>query len=349
MNRHGSPGESGELRPVKKLVLYALLWTPLLMISAVVLYLGVLTNVPQLLYMDSIRNLPFECLDFVSDDYVYRAKPGPCVLQNIEYDTVLTHGADGFRESRPASHYDVAVIGDSHAHGVGVGDHQTFAYILSSAYPHRVKNLAIGSFATRRELEVLSIYGRDVDYVVLQYCENDANENNASRKLSRESLRLQIESGMQDIMASYDEGKAMGYRKPLRDLAIMLLDGAYSSKAVWRKDLLARNMEQEASDFANVLAQYRTVLEGKRSIIVESSGWLANAPSFKATFAAELENLGWLQSRVLDSTAIFDDGDAFFLDDHINASGHRKLAAAIASEIAGWERIDPILDLRAAK
>ncbi len=334
---------------MKKLVLYTLLCTPLLTISAVVLYLGVLTNVPQLLYMDSLRNLPFKCLEFVSDDYVYRAKPGPCVLQNVEYDTVLTHGADGFRESMPASHYDVAVIGDSHAHGVGVRDDQTFAYVLSLEYRYHVKNLAMGSFATRRELEVLGEYGRDVDYVVLQYCENDANENSASLKLSREALRSQIESGLQDIMATYDAGKAMGYRKPLHDLGIMLLDGAYSSKAAWRKDLDARNMEQEASDFANVLARYRSVLEGKRLIIVESSGWLANSPRFKATFAAQLEKIGWPRSRVLDSTGIFDDGDSFFLDDHINASGHRKLAAAIASEIAGWERIDPILDLRPAK
>lgn len=334
---------------MKKFVSYALLWTPLLMISAMVSYLMFLTNVPQLLYMDSIRNLPLRCLDLVSDDYVYKMRPGACVLENIEYDTVLTHDADGFRESRPASHYDVAVIGDSHAHGVGVGDDQTFAYVLSSEFRYHVRNLAIGSFATRRELEVLSKYGRDVDYVVLQYCENDANENNATLKLSREALRSQIEASLKDIMASYEQGKAMGYRRPLQDLARMLFDRAYSSKTAWRKDLNNRNMEQEAFDFAHILARYRSLLEGKRLIILESSGWLSNSPRFKARFATELGYLGWPQSRVLDTTEILDDEDSFELDDHINASGHRKLAAAIANEIAGWERADPIIAPRPAK
>ena len=334
---------------MKKLVFHLLLWTPLLLIAAALFHLAFRTNLPQLVYMDSIRNMPFDCLDLVPDAYVYKMKPGPCALRNLEYDTVLTHDADGFRVSPPAPHYDVAVVGDSHAHGVGVGDDQTFAHLLSSEHHRRVRNLAIGSHATRRELDVLDTYGRDADYVVLQYCENDANENNATLKLGPEALRSQIEASLKDIMADYEQGKALGYRKPLQDLARKLLDHSYTSKATWREDLQIRNIEQEAHDFAKILDRYRTLLEGKRLIILESSGWLSNSPRFKTRFATELGYLDWPQARVLDTTKILADGDSFVLDDHLNAGGHRKLAAAIANEIDDWERADPVLDSRAAE
>jgi hypothetical protein len=334
---------------VKKLVFHLLLWTPLLLIAAALFHLAFRTNLPQLVYMDSIRNMPFGCLDLVSDAYVYKMKPGPCALENIEYDTVLTHDAEGFRVSRPEPHYDVAVIGDSHAHGVGVADDQTFAHLLSSEHHRRARNLAIGSYATRRELDVLGEYGRDADYVVLQYCENDANENHATLKLGDEALRAQIEASLKDIMADYEQGKALGYRKPLQDLARKLLHHDYTSKVQWRTDLNTRNIEQEAHDFAKILDRYRPLLEGKRLIILESSGWLSNSPRFKTRFSTELGYLGWPQSRVLDSTKILADGDSFVLDDHLNASGHRKLAAVIDAEIAAWERADPILDSRPPK
>jgi hypothetical protein len=110
-----------------------------------------------------------------------------------------------------------------------------------------------------------------------------------------------------------------------------------------------RNIEQEAHDFAKIPDRYRTLLEGKRLIIFESSGWLSDSPRFKNRFATELGDLEWPQARVLDTTKILAGGDSFVLADHLEATGHRKLAAATANEIDDWERADPILDSRAAK
>src|SRR5262245_50700664 len=101
---------------MKKTAFYALLFAPLLLIVGAAIHLVFRTNLPQLLYAESIRVIPFDCIEFVPRPYVYKAKPGACTVRNLEYTSILTHGADGFRRSPPAERYGVAVLGDSHAH-----------------------------------------------------------------------------------------------------------------------------------------------------------------------------------------------------------------------------------------
>jgi hypothetical protein len=327
-----------------KFVFYTLMLTPLMAALAAVPYFFFMTNLPQLLYSSSIRNLPFECMDFVPEYYVYKGKPGPCRLKNIEYDIVFTRDADGFRNSSVVSDQDVTVIGDSFAHGVGVADDQTFAHLLSSEYHYKTRNLGIGSYATMRELETLSQYGKDSKYVAFQYCSNDVGENEASLRLSKEALKDQIETSWKEFIRTYRQGKALGYRKPIQDLMIMLRKGSYSSKASWRESVNARNMQQEASYFARILDRYRSLLEGKRLIIFEASEWALNSPRFEHVFGTELGKLDWLSYRIINTADVLDQSDYFFLDDHTNARGNQKLAAATAGEISRWESVSPIIE-----
>src|ERR1700694_5446477 len=102
---------------MKKFVYHALAWSPLFIFLVVMVFF---TNLPQMVYTDSIRNIYFDCLDFVPEDYVYKAKPGPCKFHNVEFDTVLNHSAEGFRNPDGDRHYDVAALGDSMTHGWGV-------------------------------------------------------------------------------------------------------------------------------------------------------------------------------------------------------------------------------------
>jgi hypothetical protein len=162
---------------LKKAVFRFITLIPLLSILGVLLYFVFLTNVPQLMYLYSIRNIYFDCMEFSSDYYVYKMKPGQCKLKNLEYDTTLTHDNDGFRNLRPSSGFVIAAIGDSHTHGFAVNDDQTFSYLLESQFGFTTRNLGIGSYATMRELEVLDKYGKDAKYVILQYCDNDFGEN----------------------------------------------------------------------------------------------------------------------------------------------------------------------------
>src|SRR4051794_16805571 len=131
---------------MKKTIFYMITLMPLWGIAAVVAYLVFFTNLPPLLYLYSIRNIYFNCMDFVQADYVYKMKPGECKFSNIEYDTTMTHDADGFRNLRPLPAYDVVALGDSHTQGWGVGDDQTFSSILTTEFGYLAKNLGIASY-----------------------------------------------------------------------------------------------------------------------------------------------------------------------------------------------------------
>jgi hypothetical protein len=330
---------------LKKTLFYAIVLTPLFTIVGVILYFLFLTNLPQMLYSQSIRNIYFDCLEFSSAPYIYKMKPGKCTVTNIEYDIVYSSDANGFRNTlRQSNSYDVAVIGDSFAHGVGVADDQTFSYLLESSYHYKTVNLAIGSYATMRELEVLGEYGKDAKYVVVQYCDNDPEENEASISLGKEEFRSRAEQQWRERGTIYHRGKSMGYRKPIQDLATMIRSHSYTSKSSWRESAkLGRLMDREAYAFAQVVARYRQLLEGKRLIVFEAGMWGENSPKFKATFGLELNKLGWLSYRLINTADVLDYGDYFFLDDHIKPVGHKKLAAAIAKELTDWEGMAPLI------
>jgi hypothetical protein len=318
---------------------------PLIIIFGGLLYFLFLTNLPQWLYFNSIRNIYFDCMDFSGGGYVYKMKPGPCRVKNIEYDVVLSSDADGFRNTlRASSDYDVAVIGDSYAQGLGVADNQTFSYLLENTYGYKTVNLGIGSYATMRELEALKEYGQNAKYVVVEYCDNDFPENQAALSLSREAFLSQVETQWRALAASYRDGKMSGYRKPLHDLGVMIKTHSYSAKSGWIESRIrARPMEEEAAAFAKIADRYRSLLEGKRLIVFETALWGANSPKFDAAFGSELSKLGWLNYKLLNNAQILNSHDYFFLDDHITAAGHRKLAAAVARKLDEWESADPWL------
>src|ERR1051325_11062522 len=111
---------------MKHSLFYSMLLLPSILIAAAIIYLLYYTNLPQLLYEQSVRNIHFDCMEFADGEgYVYKMKPGECRLKNIEYDTVINHNASGYRVTTPAPTYQVAVLGDSHAYGFGVTDEDT--------------------------------------------------------------------------------------------------------------------------------------------------------------------------------------------------------------------------------
>lgn len=324
---------------MKKLLSYLVMLTPTALLLALPYYALFFTNIPQAIYMDSVRNIFFDCIDFVDDAYVYKMRPGRCHYRNLEYDVTTLSDRNGFRKSETVGKPEIAVIGDSHAYGFGVADDQTFAYLLEAEHRRATVNLAIGSYATARELEALRKYGGGTRYVVLQYCENDRGENAAFLNRPHAQFTAEVEAGWKRYVAGYQEGKAQGIFKPLKQLGIMLGNLSFERKSAWRKRLYeARDVNVEAALFAQIVDAYRPVLAGRRLIVLDSSGWGINPPAFKAVFSAELAKRDWLEYRVVDTASLLSEQDYYFFDDHLRPEGHRRIADAIAREIADWER-----------
>jgi len=88
-------------------------------------------------------------------------------------------------------------------------------------------------------------------------------------------------------------------------------------------------LAQEADAFARVLEGHASLLQGKTVVVLESSGWGRNRKNFQSIFAQRLSSVPKVHWVVLDSAILLDRDDYFRLDDHVNASGHRKLAAEL--------------------
>lgn len=294
----------------------------------------------QGIYIATVRDMYFDCIQASDQNYLFRMTTGPCRLRNLEYDSLMTHDKEGFRISRAPTSDEhsatttaprVVVLGDSHAYGHGVNDDQTFAALLSVHLGEPVRNLALPATATQRELEALGAHARDAKFLVLQYCDNDFGENRASLEMGLQRYRETLRTRMDEVFRNYEHTQQQGlFTRALMTASYGLLDLVRSR--LWRLTSVdgdERTLADEAEAFARVIEGSAPLLKGKTIVVLESSGWGRNRRNFQSVFARRLSRLPQMHWVVLDSATLLDRDDYFRLDDHINASGHRKLAAAL--------------------
>lgn len=318
---------------IKRLIFGFISLIPILGIVSVVYYYAFHTNFPQNFYMNDLRNIYFGCLSNTNDRTVYRMASGDCYLENIEYKTVITSNEHGHRKtSLESSKPLVAVIGDSHAHGFGVNDEEVFASLLSSNTGFGVSNFAIGSYDTVRELEALSKFITSEEIVIIQYCDNDFLGNKYFIKNGFDKYISEVERDWKEVSEAYFARKDRGLIGGLSGL----LSTLKSSRRKSTEDPSEyRNIDEEAEIFAAVLERYSDILEGKKVIVFESSEWGLNSTQFKLALDKTIneKNLS-LNLIVLDSTKFLSKDDYYFLDDHLNAAGHEKIASKITQVLS---------------
>ena len=319
-----------------RIIFYTIAFSPLLLLAFAIYILLFFTTFPQDLYIRSVRNIYFDCLQFTGAPYVYNAKQGGCVLKNWEYDTILTHDSQGFRNKDSAEEKTVVLVGDSHTHGVGVNDNKTFSALLESSYGYSTTNLGIGSYATKRELESLKEYSKSERFVVIQYCDNDAGENAKSLSIDDATFREEVKKIWSDVTASYNRGKSEGIIRPIKDAAGILRNRSFISNQSISLVVSQRDINREAHNFSAVVGQYEQLLHGKHVVVFESSGWGRNHPQFKIAFEAELKrSLPHINIHVLDSATQLKRDHYYFLDDHLNTRGHAKVAELLSAAFNG--------------
>ena len=311
-------------------ILVAALWMAL---PAYILFVAMQTTFVEGVYIATIRNMYFGCMEFVDQRTAYRMKPGSCALDNIEYRTTMTHDRAGFRNDAETSAPRVAVLGDSHAYGHGVNDGETFAALLGRSLRVPVRNLALPAFATRRELEALKAHGLSADIIVLQYCDNDIDENLPSLDLPEDAYQRLLRGRMAAVMSNYSQTKGRStFAQGLQTLnyaAQGLIAARLFRLSRYAPDESA--LPREADAFARLMGEYRHLLAGKTVIVLESSGWGRNRKGFAEEFSKRLRQVPDVDWVVLDSSALLGRADYFRLDDHLNAAGHAQLASALTA------------------
>ncbi len=258
-------------------------------------------------------------------DLLYKPKYGRFAFNNLEYKTFLTFGPEGrisgsaISNNRPG----IAVLGDSHAMGYGVNDSETFAARLEKKLDRRVYNLGVSSYGTYRELLSLQKSGLTdrIDTVVIQYCENDLEENEA-KLVDRSPARPEKfnamfgSNGKPDVMAGmlqkmnvWLEGT---FTLPVQ--SVVALFTPYDKSYDFERDYVA--MKKVFTLFP--------WLKSKQVIVIYSN-----------KYGRKFKNFAEVTSRSTEKNLRFVDlhlgvKDYYDVDDHLNVRGHERIAEILA-------------------
>lgn len=253
-------------------------------------------------------------------ELIYVPAHRSCEFQDIEFSTTLTFTDEGRYTGRKPEGTGIAVIGDSHAMGWGVNDEETFAAHLQLLTGRPVYNLAVASYGTARELIRLRQSGvlDKVDTVILQYCNNDRNENLHFDAAEHHTLHDKVFNPMpakdddQSKLTRLTKGYLLALAAPIRRLA----------DRVRRRDF-APHYEPMMAE----LRRHAEILHGKDVVVFYSNPYGLKYRNFPAGPNSEMPNVRFADLGL-------DQSDYRQLDNHLTPAGHRRAAERLHQILA---------------
>lgn len=263
-------------------------------------------------------------------DLIYTPTNGTCQFDDIEFKTSLTFTDEGRNTGSKPEGTGIAVIGDSHAMGWGVNDHETFAAHLQALSGRPVYNLGVASYGTARELIRLEKSGvlDKVDTVIIQYCNNDLNENRAFDKASKQELHDKVFGVVAENppeptaspLARIVKGYGLALAAPFRSLS---------------ESLRRRNFTPHYEPLIQAIGQHGDMLNGKRVIVFYSNPYGMKYRNFPSGPDANLPNVEFFDVGL-------DSSDHRKLDNHMTPGGHRKAAERLFGNLQASQSVSKI-------
>ncbi len=276
-------------------------------------------------------------------ELTYTLKPGACEVANREHTVRYAANRLGLRDTDAAlADPEIVVVGDSYAMGWGVAQDDAFPRRLAQSLGApslgaKVLNAAISSYGTAREMILLERLAREsgagaAPVLVIQYNDNDDEENRAYVAAGGR-LAVTPEAAYRALVErhaatfGYWPGKHV---RGVAGLALVTIRRAGRPRADTTLD--------QARAFLDTLLLHRRQIEGRIVIVLVltarerlGSGFLARARELVAQepYRALAPALSFL-----DLAPLLGPQDFFVLDEHLNPTGHGRVAAALAGEIA---------------
>lgn len=246
-------------------------------------------------------------------DLIYKPANGTCTFDDIEFKTTLSFTDEGRYTGPKPEGRGIAVIGDSHAMGWGVNDEETFAARLQALSGRPVYNLGVASYGSARELIRLEKSGvlNKVDTVIIQYCNNDRDENLNFETASHQELSDKVFAPEKAPAAPplskirfIAKGYGMALAAPFRALS---------------EQLRRKNFDAHYAALIPILEKHRSALENKRVIVMYSNPYGQKYRNFPSGTDARMANVHFVD---LDLSP-----DLYHkLDNHMGPAGHQAAA-----------------------
>jgi lysophospholipase L1-like esterase len=259
-----------------------------------------------------------------------------CAEYNVNYKT----NSAGLRDDETSLQKPALIfLGDSFTMGYGVAQ--------DSAYPQRVEqltglktlNAAISSYGTARELTLLQLLDTtNLQYVFMQYCSNDEEENAVYIK---NNFHYQPPPKAFYLQMQVAERWQKQYF-PLKNAALFLKYWSNSiqtkkyaslpSEAYYRPLIIA---DTAVHNFLHILAQTNWSAKKYKLVVLHNDPFITGTDPFidkcrQLQYSdPTLKNLAAVDFVNVNSTLVKE--DYYHFDNHTNTTGNQKIAASISA------------------
>jgi len=292
-----------------------------------------------------------------SPDLGYVLRPGSeGVHSSLEYSNTFRINSFGVRDDESSlNNPKLVFLGDSFTMGWGVDQDQTYADQIGWKLDVKALNAGISSYGTFREMLLFSKMKRDsVKLVVLQYCDNDLEENEARNEPRNQPQHLTPQSFentavFNRINETYFPMRYTYFFVREKDLLKRIwtspvqvfgeIGGALSSWLAGRQlnvvtppDIKTpAETKPHTEYFFKSLAKIRKFYKG--NIVVMHLDGRYTRPEMIRAFEAEAKRTGDEHLFFLHTDELLKAQDYYPVDGHIKASGHAKISDAVIKMI----------------
>ena len=299
-----------------------------------------------------------------SPDLGYTLRPGSeGYHQDLEYKNKFSINKSGLRDDdNSLINPKIIFLGDSFTMGWGIDQNKTYAHLTGQMTGVKSLNAGISSYGTYREMLLLSKLQRDsCKVLVIQYCDNDLEENTARNDpesprdpLTREKFEQvgifnRLNEGYFPMRFTYFFIREKDLFKQIfsspgqiwRDSKIALTSWISGKPMPDSKPLAIKSdamVAEHTSQFFKILTKIRAVYDGH--IVVLHLDGRYTKPELISGFEAAGRESRDPNLHFLRACDVLTGRDYYPVDGHLNEAGHRKIANQLTRIIREKELLE---------
>lgn len=292
-----------------------------------------------------------------SPDLGYVLRPNSeGVHSSLEYSNAFKINSFGVRDDESSlDNPQLVFLGDSFTMGWGVDQDQTYADLTGRKLGVKTLNAGISSYGTYREMLLFSKMKRDsVKLVVLQYCDNDLEENEARNEPQNQPQLLtpqsfkntatfnRINETYYPMRYTYFFVREKDLLKRIWTSPVQVLGEIGGALSSWVKGApldvktpqdikTPAEAKAHATSFFKSLAKIRKFYQG--NIVIMHLDGRYTRPEMIRALEAEAKQTGDAHLFFLHTDELLQAQDYYPIDGHIRASGHAKISDALVKMI----------------
>jgi lysophospholipase L1-like esterase len=280
----------------------------------------------------------FETGSRYDEELFYTFESGKFTFKHINFENEYTINSKGARDDEQSLHRpEIVFIGDSFTTGIGVNQEETFSDRVEKKLQKSTLNLGVPSYGTARESLLLKRFNLDsCKYIVLQYCNNDDNENQA---FVRNNFKLNKRSEKDYKDAQIYNELVLHYYPFRYTYSLFAKKILYTMADLMAKKTSDKPKPQEtinnvpASNFFKILQRIHADYPDKKIVVFEL-GLFTTSGEFYQQLKKLVEENQLKNVDLIDTSKFINCEDCYYsLDFHITPKGHQILADSLVNHI----------------